>query len=142
MKVFPGLNTLGLSIAHLDFQPNGLNTPHVHPRASEALYLAEGTLVVAFLSVAPNYTLSQTTLQPGDLFVFSRGLVHYQINPDHEKPAKAIVALGSQNPEREDVATVIFGSKPQIPDEILEKAFGVDKATVKALRKGVAPTVG
>ena len=84
----------------------------------------------------------QSPCPASHLFVFPRGLVHYQINPDHEKPARAVAALGSQNPGREDVAAVMFGSKPHIPDEVLEKAFGVDKATVNALRKGVAPTVG
>ena len=84
----------------------------------------------------------QSPCPASHLFVFPRGLVHYQINPDHEKPARAVAALGSQNPGREDVVAVMFGSKPHIPDEVLEKAFGVDKTTVKALSKGVAPTVG
>ncbi|XP_057997957.1 germin-like protein subfamily 1 member 7 isoform X4 [Hevea brasiliensis] len=34
----PGLNTLGISIARIDFSPyGGLNPPHIHPRATEGL---------------------------------------------------------------------------------------------------------
>ncbi|XP_034228083.1 germin-like protein subfamily 1 member 7 isoform X3 [Prunus dulcis] len=32
-----GLNTLGISLARIDFAPNGLNPPHTHPRATEGL---------------------------------------------------------------------------------------------------------
>ena len=34
--VIPGLNTNGISLARIDFAPNGsLNPPHTHPRAAE-----------------------------------------------------------------------------------------------------------
>ncbi|XP_021818159.1 putative germin-like protein 2-1 [Prunus avium] len=32
-----GLNTLGISIARIDYAPWGINPPHTHPRASEIL---------------------------------------------------------------------------------------------------------
>ncbi|KAF3950339.1 hypothetical protein CMV_023890 [Castanea mollissima] len=41
----PGLNTLGISIARLDFAPYGLNPPHTHPRGTELLVVIEGTLL-------------------------------------------------------------------------------------------------
>ena len=41
----PGLNyTLGISLAHLDFAPYGLNPPHTHPCGTELLVAMEGTL--------------------------------------------------------------------------------------------------
>ncbi|CAK7329418.1 unnamed protein product [Dovyalis caffra] len=43
--LMPGLNTLGVSLARIDFEPNGgLNPPHYHPRGSEVLLVLEGTL--------------------------------------------------------------------------------------------------
>ncbi|XP_031259172.1 germin-like protein subfamily 1 member 13 isoform X3 [Pistacia vera] len=33
----PGLNTLGISAARIDFAPYGQNPPHIHPRATEGL---------------------------------------------------------------------------------------------------------
>nr|GMC85126.1 putative germin-like protein 2-1 [Ipomoea batatas] len=49
----PGLNTLGISLARIDFAPNGLNPPHTHPRATEVLFLLEGTLYVGFVLSNP-----------------------------------------------------------------------------------------
>ncbi|KAF2287474.1 hypothetical protein GH714_000794 [Hevea brasiliensis] len=45
VDVLPGLNTLGISLARLDYAPNGgLNPPHIHPRGTEILVVVEGTL--------------------------------------------------------------------------------------------------
>ncbi|KAK8482722.1 hypothetical protein V6N11_017234 [Hibiscus sabdariffa] len=47
----PGLNTLGISLARIDFAPNGgLNPPHTHPHATEILLVVEGTLYVGFVT--------------------------------------------------------------------------------------------
>ena len=42
----PGLNTLGISLARIDYAPLGENPPHTHPRATEILTVLEGTLYV------------------------------------------------------------------------------------------------
>ncbi|XP_019163508.1 PREDICTED: germin-like protein subfamily 1 member 13 [Ipomoea nil] len=46
-----GLNTLGISLARIDFEPYGLNPPHTHPRATEVLqsWKAPSTLGSSFL---------------------------------------------------------------------------------------------
>ena len=134
---FPGLNTQGLSIARIDFQPKGLNPPHVHPRATEVLFLAQGTLVVGFVSTAPGNPLFQQTLYKGDLFVFPRGLVHFQLNPDKHNPALAISALNSQNPGTSQLAAALFASQPPLPKEVLEIALGIDDQEVKSLTDSV-----
>uniref|UniRef100_A0A803QE41 Reverse transcriptase domain-containing protein n=1 Tax=Cannabis sativa TaxID=3483 RepID=A0A803QE41_CANSA len=40
----PGLNTLGISLARIDYAPFGVVAPHTHPRATEILTVLEGTL--------------------------------------------------------------------------------------------------
>ncbi|GLT55215.1 hypothetical protein SLA2020_283580 [Shorea laevis] len=48
-----GLNTLGISLARIDFAPYGLNPPHIHPRATEILVVLEGhTNAVAFAGLS------------------------------------------------------------------------------------------
>ncbi|KAI7750124.1 hypothetical protein M8C21_013372 [Ambrosia artemisiifolia] len=42
----PGLNTLGISMARIDFALDGINPPHTHPRATEVLTVIEGKLLV------------------------------------------------------------------------------------------------
>ena len=139
---FAGLNTQGLSIARIDFPPNGgLNQPHVHPRATEVLFLVQGTLTVGFVSTAPNNTLFQTTLYAGDLFVFPRGLVHFQINLDKKNRALAIGALNSQNPGVSQLAPALFAANPPLPGILLQNTFGIEQSEVDALTASVKATL-
>ena len=122
---FTGLNTLGISMARIDFAKGGLNVPHTHPRATEILFVAEGTLYVGFVSTTN--TLFATTLNKGDVFVFPRGLVHFQLNVGNY-PAMAIAALSSQNPGTQQIAPALF--MPDINDQVLTKAFKITQQEV------------
>ncbi|EAZ32000.1 germin-like protein 4-1 precursor [Oryza sativa Japonica Group] len=128
----PGLNTLGISFARIDFAPNGQNPPHTHPRATEILTVLQGTLLVGFVtSNQPGGGNLQFTklLGPGDVFVFPQGLIHFQLN-NGAVPAVAIAALSSQNPGVITIANAVFGSTPPILDDVLAKAFMIDKDQV------------
>ncbi|KAE8707794.1 Germin-like protein subfamily 1 member 7 [Hibiscus syriacus] len=75
----PGLNTLGIFMARVDYAPNGgLNPLHTHPRASEILVVMEGSLHVGFVTLNPENRLITKVLYPGDVFVVPQGLTHYQ----------------------------------------------------------------
>ncbi len=141
VATFGALNTQGLSIARIDFKPRGINPPHVHPRATEVLFLAKGTLLVGFVSTAPNNTFFYKTIYAGDLFVFPRGLVHFQFNPDKSKPALAIAALNSQNPGTSQLAVALFASNPPLPEEVLETTLGIDDDEVQRLIDSVQKTL-
>ncbi|MQM08590.1 hypothetical protein Taro_041448 [Colocasia esculenta] len=135
VTVLPGLNTLGISVARIDFAPNGLNPPHTHPRATEILTVLEGTLYVGFVTSNSNdgNKLFTKVLNKGDVFVFPVGLVHFQFNIGHSN-AVAIAALSSQNPGVVTIANAVFGSKPPISDYVLAKAFQVDKKVINYLQ--------
>ncbi|KAF8775073.1 hypothetical protein HU200_005125 [Digitaria exilis] len=129
-----GLNTLGISLARIDYAPLGENPPHTHPRATEILTVLEGTLYVGFVTSNPNNTLFAKVLNKGDVFVFPEGLIHFQFNPVHDKPAIALAALSSQNPGVITITNAVFGSKPPISDDVLAKAFQVEKGTIDWLQ--------
>ncbi|KAJ9678651.1 hypothetical protein PVL29_020739 [Vitis rotundifolia] len=129
----PGLNTLGVSLAQVDYAPYGLNPPHTHPRASEILTVLEGTLYVGFVTSNPDNRLISKVLYKGDLFVFPQGLVHFQLNVGTTN-AVAIASLGSQNPGVITIARAVFGSKPAISADVLTKAFQLDKDVVANLQ--------
>ncbi|WVZ94689.1 hypothetical protein U9M48_040554 [Paspalum notatum var. saurae] len=129
----PGLNTLGISLARIDYAPLGENPPHTHPRATEILTVLEGTLYVGFVTSNPNKLFTKE-LNKGDVFVFPEGLIHFQFNPIHDKPAVALAALSSQNPGVITIANAVFGSKPPISDDVLAKAFQVGKGTIDWLQ--------
>ncbi|KAK1279451.1 Germin-like protein 8-2 [Acorus gramineus] len=128
-----GLNTLGISLARIDYAPFGVNPPHTHPRATEILTVIEGTLHVGFITSNPQNRLIFKVLNAGDVFVFPEGLIHFQFNRGH-KNAVAIASLSSQNPGVITVANAVFGSNPKIDESVLAKAFQVDKKVINYLQ--------
>ncbi|XVF42423.1 hypothetical protein PTKIN_Ptkin01aG0361600 [Pterospermum kingtungense] len=130
----PGLNTLGISLARLDFAPNGgLHAPLIHHRATGVLVLVQGTLHVGFVTSNPENRFITKVLYPGDVFVFPVGLIHFQFNVGNTN-AVAFAALNSQNPGDITIANAVFGSTPPINPDVLVKAFQLDKNVVKNLQ--------
>ncbi|GMP26597.1 hypothetical protein CsSME_00002973 [Camellia sinensis var. sinensis] len=123
------LNTLGISLARIDFAPYGLNPPHTHPRATEVIVVLEGT----FVTFNTDNRLFTKVLYPGDVFVFPQGLIHFHFN-NGKTNAVALAALSSQNPGTITIANAVFGSNPMISDDVLAKAFQVDKKVVDHLQ--------
>ncbi|KAB2607604.1 germin-like protein subfamily 1 member 17 [Pyrus ussuriensis x Pyrus communis] len=137
VDVIPGLNTLGISFARVDFAPNGLNPPHTHPRATEIFIVLEGSLYVGFVTSNINgdgNRLFTKVLNKGDVFVFPIGLIHFQLNVGKTN-ALALAAFGSQNPGVITIANAVFGSKPPINPDVLTKAFQLDNNVVDYLQK-------
>ncbi|GMH22350.1 hypothetical protein Nepgr_024193 [Nepenthes gracilis] len=130
----PGLNTLGISMARVDFAPYGLNPLHIHPHATEILTVVKGTLFAGFVSSNQDGNrLFSKVLYPGDVFVFPQGLIHFELNIGKTR-AVARVTLSSQNPGVITVANATFGSKPPISVDVLTKAFQVNKKIIKIIQ--------
>ncbi|KAL3754320.1 hypothetical protein ACJRO7_001538 [Eucalyptus globulus] len=132
----PGLNTLGVSLARIDYAPDGLNPPHTHPRATEIVFVLEGELDVGFITTA-NKLISKTIKQ-GELFVFPRGLVHFQKN-NGDKAASVISAFNSQLPGTQSIAMTLFTATPAVPDNVLTKAFQVGTKEINKIKDKLAP---
>ncbi|KAJ8572692.1 hypothetical protein K7X08_009203 [Anisodus acutangulus] len=64
---------------------------------------------------------------------FRTGLIHFQFNVGKIK-AVAFAGLSSQNPGVITIANAVFGSDPPINDDVLAKAFQVDKKVVDYLQ--------
>ncbi|XP_047944691.1 putative germin-like protein 2-1 [Salvia hispanica] len=129
----PGLNTLGIALARIDYAPKGVIVPHSHPRASEIITVLEGSLEVGFVTSNPENRHITKTLHKGDVFVFPIGLLHYQRNVG-DGYAVSISGLSSQNPGVITATNAIFGSKPDITSDILAKSFQVDQSIVENLQ--------
>ncbi|KAK4393698.1 Germin-like protein subfamily 1 member 7 [Sesamum angolense] len=134
----PGLNTLGVSLVRIDFAPNGVNPPHEHPRASEILVVLEGTLYAGFITTNPpnpndKNKLFAKILKPGDVFVFPKGLIHFQYNVG-ETSAVAIAGFNSQNPGIMTIPKAVFGSEPSVRADVLAKSFQVSEKLVEYLQ--------
>ncbi|XP_062017656.1 germin-like protein 9-3 [Rosa rugosa] len=132
---FPALNGQSVSYAVLEFPAGTTNPPHTHPRSAELLFLIDGTLEVGFVDTKNN--LFTQTLQTGDLFVFPKGLVHYQYNADSQNSALAVSAFGSASAGTVSIPTTLFATN--IDDNVLALSFKTDVATIQKLKAGLAP---
>ncbi|XP_071713773.1 germin-like protein 9-3 [Rutidosis leptorrhynchoides] len=130
---FPALDGLSVSYAVLQFPSGSVNPVHIHPRPSELLFLIFGTLQVGFVDT--NHTLFKQTLQLGDMFVFPKGLVHFQYNNDTKEPALAVSAFGSANAGTQSIPTSVFNTS--IFEGILEASFHAKRATIRKIEDGL-----
>ncbi|KAK9688899.1 hypothetical protein RND81_09G019900 [Saponaria officinalis] len=137
VEKIPGLNTLGVSMARIDYAPSGLNPPHIHPRATEIIFVLYGKLNVGFITTT-NVLISKT-LNAGDVFVFPRGLAHFQKNPSYHKPAAVIAGFNSQLPGTQQYVAALFTSAPPVPNDVLAQAFNIHEHLVQEIRVGLTP---
>lgn len=136
VQKIPGLNTLGVSLSRIDYAPGGLNPPHTHPRATEIVFVLQGHLDVGFITTS-NVLISKT-IKKGEVFVFPKGLVHFQKN-NGKVPAAVIAAFNSQLPGTQSIPTTLFAAKPPVPDHVLTKAFQVGTKEVEKIKSRLAP---
>ncbi|TVU22735.1 hypothetical protein EJB05_32452, partial [Eragrostis curvula] len=131
VDTFAVVNTLGVSLARIDYAPGGLNPPHTHPRATEIIFVLEGVLEVGFITTAD--VLFSKIITKGDVFVSPRGLVHFQQNRGHG-PATVIAGFNSQLQGTQQVAMTLFGATPPVSSDILAKGFRIDNRLVDAIK--------
>lgn len=134
VNVFPGLNTLGMSMVRADFDVGGVNVPHFHPRATEIAVVLEGKIYSGFVDTQNR--IFAKVIEKGEVMVFPRGLVHFQMNVG-DTWATILGSFDSQNPGLQKIPSAVFGSN--IKEELLEKAFGLTPKEIAKLRKRFAP---
>ncbi|KAM2674365.1 hypothetical protein EV2_015563 [Malus domestica] len=112
---FPGLNTLGLSIARTDLRIDGMVSLHSHPRASELFFVSKGIVLAGFIDTK-NQPFQQV-LAEGDVFVFPKGLLHFSLNFGYDF-ATVFSVFNSQNPGVVEISGAIFQSDLDMIDSM------------------------
>ncbi|BBN12957.1 protein MpCupin93 [Marchantia polymorpha subsp. ruderalis] len=128
---FPALQGLGISMSLARYSPGAVVRPQIHPRATELLYVLEGTLDVGFIDSTNK--LFRQTLQTGDLWLVPQGMVHFLSNLNDTSEARAVAAFTRSNPGYIDVAASIFGSNERISKQVLSKSFKVYESVIQTL---------
>jgi quercetin dioxygenase-like cupin family protein len=136
VQKIPGLNTLGVSLARIDFAPGGINPPHTHPRATEIVFVLEGQLDVGFITTTN--VLIEKTIVKGETFVFPKGLVHFQKNNGYEA-ASVISAFNSQLQGTVNVPLTLFAATPPVADNVLAQSFQIGTKEVQKIKARLAP---
>lgn len=128
---FPGLHTLGMSFARADLSAaGGVNPPHYHPRATETALVLAGRVYAGFVDTGGR--LFAKVLVEGEVMVFPRGMVHFQLNVG-DQPATVYGTFNSENPGIVRIPATVFGSG--IRDAVLERAFGLTAEELRRIEK-------
>jgi quercetin dioxygenase-like cupin family protein len=131
VSVFPGLNTLGVSITRTDLAPGGLNPPHSHPRGSELVLVLKGEVMVGF-TTATNQLFSKV-VKENELYVVPRGLQHYQLNVG-KGDAMFMAMFDAQSPGLVVPTLGLFATKPAMPMEVLTKTFLLGEKDIDVMK--------
>ncbi|KAI0638163.1 RmlC-like cupin [Trametes polyzona] len=109
---FPALvnNAMAMTIGFLG--PCGMNTPHTHPRATEMLYVVNGTLSSGMIA-ENGARFVFNTLEAGSAMIFPKGSIHFQQNEGCE-PMMFVAALNNEDPGVESIAQRYFGLPPDV----------------------------
>ncbi|KAL1216710.1 Germin-like protein subfamily T member 3 [Cardamine amara subsp. amara] len=128
---FPGLHKMGISMYNVLMAGGKINSPHLHPGATEAGVVIEGTVSVGFLTT--NYTLFSKVIGPGDMFVIPPGLIHYETNVG-KTHARLLTVVADELPSEVVLPHTLLLTKPAIPNAVLMEAFRADGKTINMLR--------
>ncbi|CAK9204359.1 unnamed protein product [Sphagnum troendelagicum] len=129
---YPALNTQGISHVRLDFGVGGVIPPHIHPLATETLFVVQGSIYTGFISY--DNVLYAEVLQQGDVFIFARASLHFQINVG-TGPAVTFNSLNSQDPGFLLTANQLLATN--ISSAVLEASLGINSQELYSLQASV-----
>ena len=122
----------GVAFGYFNLDGCAINLPHVHPRATELLYVIRGNnLATGFVEENGGRTI-QNDISEGMVTFFPQGLIHYQQNLDCE-PAEYISALNSDDPGVLTISTRTLA----LPDEALQAMLNLNAGQLATLREGI-----
>ncbi|KAI9001036.1 RmlC-like cupin [Trametes punicea] len=109
---FPALVDNGLAMTIGFLGPCGMNTPHTHPRATEILYVVNGTISSGMLAEnGARFVFNK--VPAGSAVIFPKGSIHFQQNEECE-PITFVAALNHEDPGIESMAQRYFGLPPDV----------------------------
>ncbi|KAJ6577712.1 hypothetical protein B0H19DRAFT_1062299 [Mycena capillaripes] len=89
-----------------------MNTPHMHPRATEMQISLNATIRTGMIT-ENNARFIMTELPPGSMTIFPMGSIHFQVN-DGCHPALFVASFNSEDPGALQVAQRFLGLPPDI----------------------------
>ncbi|KAF2203907.1 RmlC-like cupin [Delitschia confertaspora ATCC 74209] len=141
IESFPILTDLGISTTLAFLEPCGMNTPHIHPRATEFLTVVEGIVDFGYIlenglvKAGENAEISGR-LEKYQGTVFPMGSVHYQVNPTCNK-AVFVATLNSEDPGTSQIAQNFFGLNSDVVNATLGFPQSLDGKDIDAFRKQI-----
>jgi hypothetical protein len=146
IETFPILTDLGISTTLGFLEPCGINTPHVHPRATEFLTLVEGSNL-KFGYVLENGLVGATKnpeiagyLNKFEGTVFPQGSIHFQFNDNCDK-ATFVASLNSEDPGTSQIAQNFFALNYQVVNATLGMPKEINGKNIEQFRQYIPANV-
>lgn len=142
IETFPILTDLGISTTLGFLSPCGINTPHVHPRATEFLTLVSGSnlkfgyvLENGLVGAGQNPEIAGS-LDKFEGTVFPQGSIHFQFN-DNCDQAIFVAALNSEDPGTSQIAQNFFALNEGVVNATLGFPKTIDGMNIEEFRKTI-----
>lgn len=138
-KSMPALIGLDSSMTVAFLGPCGMNTAHVHPRATELNIIVKGRLVTNFI-IENGLEHISNTMETFQMSVFPQGAIHQEFNPDCEE-AVFVASFNNQDPGVLSVAQGFFGLRPEVVEATLGGPVTFNGADVDSFRDSIPSNV-
>lgn len=125
----PALQGSDASLTALHVSPCSINLPHTHPRATEMLFVSEGSNIITGFVLENGSKTFVTTLQRGQAILYPHGAIHFQINNSCQK-AIMIPSFNNNDPGVSTVLNNIF----TFSNDILEATSNLSEAQLQFIR--------
>ncbi|KEY74053.1 hypothetical protein S7711_02643 [Stachybotrys chartarum IBT 7711] len=138
-KSMPALVGLGSAMTVAFLGPCGMNTAHVHNRATELNIVVKGRLVTNFIienGVAP----IENTMSTYQMSVFPQGAIHQEYNPDCED-AVFVASFNNEDPGVGAIAQNFFGLRPEVVSATLGGPVQFDGADIESFRDAIPANI-
>ncbi|KAJ7116726.1 hypothetical protein C8R44DRAFT_983695 [Mycena epipterygia] len=112
VATFPAVVGTGSAMAAGFLDACSMNTPHMHPRATEMQISINATIRTGMITENGGRFI-MTELPPGSMTIFPMGSIHFQIN-DGCEPALFVASFNSEDPGVLQVAQRFLGLPPDI----------------------------
>lgn len=138
-RTFPALIGNGGAMTMGFIGPCGMNTPHVHNRATELNVIVKGRLVTNFV-IENGVEPISNTLDLYQMTVFPQGAIHQEFNPDCEE-AVFVAGFNNVDPGVEQVAQAFFNLNPAVVGATLGGVSTLNGQDIESFREHIPDNV-
>ncbi|GKT44766.1 spherulin-1A [Colletotrichum spaethianum] len=138
-KTFPALIGNGAAMTLGFLGPCGMNTAHVHNRATELNVIVKGRLVTNFI-IENGLDPIANTMNTFQMSVFPQGAIHQEFNPDCED-AVFVAGFNNVDPGVEQVAQTFFNLRPDVVSATLGGVQTIDGADLESFRDHIPANI-
>ncbi|PHH81761.1 hypothetical protein CDD82_7931 [Ophiocordyceps australis] len=119
--------------------PCGMNTPHVHNRATELNIIVQGRLVTNFIT-ENNARPIENTVSRFQMALFPQGAIHQEFNPDCQD-AIFVAAFNDADPGVQQIGQNFFGLRSDVVSATLGGVQTINGQDIESFRNMIPANV-